>query len=317
MKQGSPVSPLRYPGAKRWISGYISRSIARNHLLPSLFVEPFVGGGSVAIAQLHAGLVQKVVLNDIDPLVAALWKTVFFDTNWLISKILRTDVTLDEWKRQKASRPISTRGLAFKCLFLNRTSFSGVLTNRAGPLGGQCQRSQYKIDCRFNKATLIRRIEEIAAFSPRVAGVWNLPWKSALSRVAQMQEVGALPKASIVYLDPPFYRKASGLYRHYFDHQEHLRLRDFLMDFDDPWILSYDACPEVLELYRRDNTLQASAVHLIYTASQKSKRCIGREIIVSNLPQMVSELQLGVGKHSSAPRRVAQMSQPGRKIAAA
>jgi len=316
MKQGSPVSPLRYPGAKRWMSGYISRSIERNQLLPALFVEPFVGGGSVAIAQLHAGLVQKVVLNDVDPMVASLWKTIFFDTDWLIARIRKADVTLDEWKRQKALQPSSRRGLAFKCLFLNRTSFSGVLTDRAGPLGGQCQQSRYKIDCRFNKETLIKRIEDIAGFRSKVAGVWNLSWKAAICRVAQMQEMGALPKASLFYLDPPFYRKASCLYRYYFDYQAHLRLRDFLVDFEEPWILSYDACPEVLDLYRHSEC-RASDVHLVYTASQKSKRCVGKEIIVSNLPRMVSELQLGVGKHTGSPRKIAQISNRAAAVAAA
>src|SRR6187399_2470570 len=129
-----PVSPLRYPGAKRWMAPYIARSIDRNDLLPELFVEPFAGGASVSLAQLASGLVRQVVLNDADPMIAAFWQTVFFDTQWLVSKVLETEVTLEEWKRQKSANPSSVRGLAFKCLFLNRTSFSGVLTDRAGPI---------------------------------------------------------------------------------------------------------------------------------------------------------------------------------------
>lgn len=316
MTRSAPVSPLRYPGAKRWMSGYISRSIERNELLPSLFVEPFVGGGSVALAQLDAGLVKNVILNDIDPLIAAFWKTVFFDTDWLIQRIRSADITLDEWKRQKMARPLSTRGLAFKCLFLNRTSFSGVITDRAGPIGGQKQESDFKIDCRFNKETVVRRIERIAKLRSRVAGIWNLPWKSALCRVAKMQETGTLPKAALFYLDPPFYRKADSLYRHFFDEKEHVRLRDFLVEFEEHWILSYDACPEILDLYRSNN-FRASDVNLLYTASQKGKRSIGKEVIVSNLSRMVSELQLGVGKKAGSPQRVDSMPRLAKKVAAA
>lgn len=303
MSTGSPVSPLRYPGAKRWMSDYISRSIDRNNLLPALFVEPCAGGASVALAQLAAGLVEKVVLNDRDPLIAAFWRTLFFDTDWLVDKVSNSEVTLAEWCRLKAQQPTTVRGLAWKCLFLNRTSFSGVLTDRAGPVGGKKQASEFKIGCRFNKETLIRRIRGVAIYRKRVAHVWNLPWKSAIARVTQMQATGKLPKTSLYYLDPPFYEKGNTLYRHYFDHSHHVALRDFLLTFDEPWILSYDACPDIFDLYR-EGGFRASNVNLVYTASQKAKRSTGREIIVSNLPRMVSELQLGVGRTASGAKSI-------------
>lgn len=314
MTQPMPVSPLRYPGAKRWMAAYISRSIERNALFPELFVEPFAGGASVALAQLASGLVKKVVLNDADPMIAAFWHAVFFDTKWLVNKVLNAEVTLQEWKRQKAARPTSIRGLAFKCLFLNRTSFSGVLTNRAGPIGGQSQTSEFKIDCRFNKARIVRRIEQIAALNSRVAGVWNMPWSAAIARVSRLQKSGRLPKTVLYYLDPPFYQKAENLYRVCFNHRQHVRLRDFLVKFDEPWILSYDACNEVLDLYRNNN-FRASDVNLLYTASQKGKRSVGKEIIVSNLSRMVSEIQLGVGKKTSGPRRIDSMPKQDIKLA--
>lgn len=310
-----PVSPLRYPGAKRWMSGYISRSIDRNNLLPALFVEPFAGGASVALAQLAAGLVEKVILNDRDPLIAAFWKTVFFDTDWLVDRIEKADVTLAEWSRLKIQKPQSVRALAYKCLFLNRTSFSGVLTDSAGPIGGKAQTSDFKIDCRFTKETIIRRIETIAKYSKRVAFVWNLPWRSAIARVQQMQARGSLPSASLYYLDPPFYQKGNALYRHFFSHNDHLRLRNFLLEFDDPWILSYDACPDILKMYR-EGGFRASDVNIVYTASQKSKRSVGREIIISNLTRMVSELQLGVGKTTSAPKNIPKVKDSAEQIRA-
>jgi hypothetical protein len=46
---------------------------------------------------------------------------------------------------------VHDRDIAVKCLFLNRTTFSGILHGRAGPMGGRKQQSDYKIDCRFNK----------------------------------------------------------------------------------------------------------------------------------------------------------------------
>lgn len=46
----------------------------------------------------------------------------------------------------------------------------------------------------------------------------------------------------------------------------------------------------------------ACDVNLIYTIRHKGRRDLGKEIIVSNLPNMVSELQLGADKHTSAPK---------------
>jgi DNA adenine methylase len=295
----APVSPLRYPGAKRWMTGYVARAIDHNDLLPELFVEPFAGGASVALAQLYRGLVHKVVLNDRDPSIAAFWYTTFFDTEWLINQVRNAKISLDNWKRLKTQQPSTTRALAFKCLFLNRTSFSGVLTDRAGPIGGKSQTSDYKIDCRFTKETVIRRLESVAQYRGRVAAVWNLPWRAAIARVQRMQKQGSLPSTAVYFLDPPFYRKGSLLYKHHFNHSQHAALRDFLTKFDEPWILSYDSCPEILSLYR-EGGMRASQVNLIYTAGQGGKKGIGKELIVSNLPRMVSELQMGVGRSASS-----------------
>ena len=126
-KNNIPVSPLRYPGSKRWLSNYIARSINQNGLTPDLFIEPFAGGASVSLAMLSMGLVKKVALNDRDPLIAAFWRTVFFDTDWLIDRVLKVEVSLNKWERLKKSNPKTIRDKAFKCLFLNRTSFSGSM----------------------------------------------------------------------------------------------------------------------------------------------------------------------------------------------
>jgi DNA adenine methylase len=304
-----PVSPLRYPGAKRWMTGYIARALDQNNMMPGVFVEPFAGGASVALAQLYRGLVKTVILNDRDPLVAAFWHTTFFDTDWLIDEIWKAEISLNNWKRLKSQRPLTKRALAFKCLFLNRTSFSGILTDQAGPIGGQSQTSKYKIDCRFTKETVIGRIEYAAKFNDRVAAVWNLPWHSAIARVQRMQSRGSLPPTALYFLDPPFYRKASLLYKHHFNHAQHVALRDFLTKFDEPWILSYDSCPEILSLYRQGG-MRASQVNLIYTAGQSGKKGIGKELIVSNLPRMVSELQMGVGRTASNAIPIKQVKAP-------
>jgi len=303
IKRSAPVSPLRYPGAKRWMTGYISRAIVCNKLTVDCFIEPFAGGASVSLSLLHSGLVEKVGLIERDPLIAAFWYTIFFDTDWIVNSVLKTDVTLDKWVIIKDTQPVSIRQKAFKCLFLNRTNFSGILKSSAGPIGGKAQTSKYKINCRFTKNTIVNRIKQISKFRNRIAFVWNLDWKTAIDGIKRLQRKGSLSKSALFYLDPPFYKKGKALYQFYFKQSNHIELRNYLIHFDQPWILSYDLCPEIVEMYK-DDGFSACDVNLIYKTSHYGQRGLGKEVIVSNLPNMVSELQLGVDKRSGNPKKL-------------
>jgi hypothetical protein len=66
------------------------------------------------------------------------------DTDWLIDRMWSEPVTLERWDHWRAWRPArpTDRDIAMKCLFLNRTTFSGILHGRAGPIGGRRQRQR-------------------------------------------------------------------------------------------------------------------------------------------------------------------------------
>lgn len=298
-----PLSPLRYPGAKRWMAAYIAKAISYNRLSIDLFVEPFAGGASVSIALLSRNLVKSIGINERDPLLASFWYTVFFDTDWLLDSIQKVEVNLNQWEKYKNSHSLSIRQKAFKCLYLNRTSFSGILKNNAGPIGGKSQSSKYKINCRFNKETLIKRIIAISAFRDKVAFVWNFDWEMAVKATISLQELAPQPLSTLFYFDPPFYNRGATLYRYYFDEDDHLNLRVYLNKLKQPWILSYDMCPEIMSLYK-NSRFSASGVNLIYTTRNFGKRQLGKEVIFSNLPIMVSELQLGADKRVSNLKRL-------------
>lgn len=308
IRNKAPVSPLRYPGAKRWMANYIRLSITQNDVQPELFVEPFAGGASVSLSVLHEGLATRIGLIDRDPLIAAFWKTLFFDTEWLIEQVQQTEVTLQKWNYLKIQKPVTVRDKAFKCLYLNRTSFSGILKSNAGPIGGKEQTSPYKIDCRFNKETIIKRIQRIAKYRDRVAFIWNLHWKTALGRIHYMQERDQISQSVLFYLDPPFYKKAEQLYTYSFKHNDHILLRNYLVSCSQPWILSYDSCPEIIEMYL-DGGFRTNDVNLIYK-TQRHGRGLGKEVIVSNLPKMISELQLGADKSLSKSKYLSQNVSP-------
>lgn len=60
------ISPLRYPGGKAKVSPFIQELLIKNNLLDGTYVEPYVGGGSVALSMLLNECVSDIYINDID-----------------------------------------------------------------------------------------------------------------------------------------------------------------------------------------------------------------------------------------------------------
>jgi DNA adenine methylase len=272
----------------------VRQTLELNNLKPALYVEPFIGGASVGLQLLQFNLVEKVVFMDLDPWVASFWRTLFFDTDWLIDKIKNTKITLNIWKELKVSKPRSIREQAWTCFYLNRTSFSGILEEKAGPLGGRQQKSEYKIDCRFPRETLIKRVLQAAAFKDKVYGVWNCSWEDGIARIKSGQKSKKLPSQNVFYyLDPPFFDEAEALYRFYFLEKDHIQLRDFLLSFNDNWLLSYDLSEQVKTLYgdvmnNKTNGTNHQHVNIYYSLAVMSERRTAKEVILSNLPKLPS-----------------------------
>lgn len=276
------ISPLRYPGSKKRIIKDIKEIIKANKIHPKLYIEPFAGGASVALNLLNDGIVKKIGLIELDPLVADFWDVVFFDTDWLVRQIETIEVTLKNWHEFKHKTPKTKRDRALTCFFLNRTSFSGIIA-RAGPIGGQRQQSKYKIDCRFPKKTLIERIRHAEALKEKVAFVKNMSWEKGITYVREQQNLNNLPQDNLLfYFDPPFFEKADQLYNYYFDNAKHEQLRDFIVNLEDNWILSYDSPEQVRKLY--GDNLQSINASIRYSTGRCSTcRSAKEEIILTNM----------------------------------
>jgi DNA adenine methylase len=295
--KGPLLSCLRYPGGKRRLASYIERVFGLNELRPAWFIEPFAGGASVSLHLLQRGLVERVILADRDPLIAAFWATVFDDagSEWLVDQVMRMPVTLERWRAFRRRVPQSIRGRALACLFLNRTSFSGILHGRAGPIGGQHQESAYAIDCRFPRKTIARRIREAAAYRKQVR-VWHGSWQQTLTRIRRLQDSSRIAGSVCYYLDPPFFEKADQLYRFCFADSDHRALRDAVLKMPEDWIVSYDVAPALRALW--GSAGRQTHIELLYSMPQR----IAREAILSNL-----ELP---GPASSDAHRSARFGEP-------
>lgn len=282
------LSPLRYPGGKRRLAPYIAEALRLNNLHPELYVEPFAGGASVAIQLLHEGLVERIALGEKDPMVAGFWKTVFTQPERLIAELRKLEPTLENWEYYRRTRPRSQLGWAIKCLFLNRTSFSGILSPTAGPIGGYKQSSDYSIACRFPIERLANRIAQIATYADRVEFIHEGDWHDMFRRVGQL----GVPREQVLYyLDPPFYEKAERLYRYYFSEAEHQRLYEGLGNLDANYILSYDAAEPIVTRYS-SNGNSPNHVNLLYSATARGKLVNARELIVTNLRHLPVDMRL-------------------------
>jgi DNA adenine methylase len=280
-------SPLRYPGGKSCLYDLLSHILRLNNLERGNYIEPYAGGCGLALSLLYGGHVADIHINDIDPTIWAFWHCVLNETDALAEKIAKTPVTVDEWrKQQKIIRKKDTTNfisLGFSTFFLNRTNRSGVIES-GGVIGGLAQTGNYKIDCRYNKEDLIRRIRRIRKYKDRI----HLTNMDAVNFIQYCKSV--LPKSSFFCIDPPYYEKGSKLYTSFYKPDDHANLAELVVKLDAPWIVNYDDTPEIRHLYRQR---RQHCFDINY--SLQTKR-IGTELLISStglkLPLILTERQI-------------------------
>jgi DNA adenine methylase len=266
------TSPLRYPGGKTCMLGAVSRILRGNKLERGHYAEPYAGGCGLALALLYSGFVSDIHVNDIDRSIWAFWHVVLNHTEEFIGLMEKTPVTLKEWRRQReilhedSADPMK---LGFAMFFVNRTSRSGI-TKRAGVIGGLKQKSNYTIDCRFNKEELARRIRRVRKYRGRI----NLYRKDAIKFIDYAEN--NLPTKTFLYIDPPYYHTGSRLYTSFYNRKDHEKVADRILALKLPWILTYDYCEEIHDLYTARRQFQFS---LNYSAQVKR---LGTELLIAS-----------------------------------
>lgn len=275
------TSPLRYPGGKGKLYKQVKQIIVENNLQTRAYTEPFAGGFGIGIKLLLNGDIGRVIINDFDYHIYAIWHCIFYETDAFINLIKRTAINLNLWRQQKEIYNDyvnhSLLEVGFSAFFLNRTNYSGVLTG--GPIGGVKQTSKYKIDCRFNKHKLIELIRRIGQYRNQVE-LYNLD-------VNQFIDTIILPRQNELFInfDPPYVTKGEILYKNYFNDGDHKKLADKIITNlqDAQWIMTYDDCELIKELYKSYNPQD---FNLQYYAGTKR---LGNELLISNIHK-ISEI---------------------------
>lgn len=264
-------SPLRYPGGKTAISKMVADIIELNDLRGYDYCEPYAGGGGLALSLLFAEKVSSIYLNDLDRSIWCVWDAILNHTDDFVQRIINSPVTIEEWHIQREIQQnrdaASNFELAFSTFFLNRTNRSGIIL-KAGVIGGLAQAGKYKLNCRFNKQDLIKKIHRIKNYSSRIRISNN-------DAVDFIESVGSDNNLTPFFcIDPPYFAKGASLYTDFYEARDHHHLSNIIENLGDPWFLTYDNHPRIRELYNRFRNYTFS---LNYSAADKKK---GTELFI-------------------------------------
>lgn len=243
------ISPFRYPGGKGFLNGYFASLLKEFGTGPNYFVEPFCGGAGSAWHLLADDHVDEIHLNDADVRIYSAWKAILHENERFCDRLSNVAVDLETWN---ACRDLLTNysgrsydfELGFATYFINRTSRAGIILG-SGPIGGYKQAGDWKIDARFYRETMLKRIRWIGSQKRRV----KLKNQEALTFLKCAAK--RLPVSTTLYfVDPPYMQAGGRLYLNAMTEKKHRALGAFLKsDILQHWILTYDDHPLVREIY--------------------------------------------------------------------
>ncbi len=281
MAQTRTLTPLRYPGGKSQLYDFVADTMLSNNI-SGTYIEPFAGGSGIAIELLLKEKVGKIVINDLDPSIHAVWYAIINNSHELISKLF--DVPFDyttpnvlspvqliqywddiKMRHDKSRFDAFSLENAFTTLMLNRMNVSGIISG--GPIGGRTQQGKYKLDSRFNKDTLIKKVMAIAARSADIE-LYKLDANELITVISH--EPKYEPDNTFIFFDPPYYVQGKNLYLSFINNSQHAILAKNILAMDDYfWITTYDSAPQIADIYH--SASQKYTYSLNYTANKRGK----------------------------------------------
>lgn len=261
-------TPIRYPGGKTKLYPEIRAILEMNDLLGHPYAELFAGGAGLAIKLLLKGDVPSIVINDYDRAVYCMWDAIVNHAEEMCEFIDSAVLDIETWKKVRDMYQnhdgVGDFELGKAAFYLNRTNVSGILSG--GVIGGLEQTGNYKMDVRFNRKTLKKKIMDIAARRDDIE-VTRLDAEDFIDDRMGDSELFA-------YLDPPYVQKGPGLYRSAFDEAKHRSLARKVGDARSKWVVTYDADDLIDDIY---GNYERGDLEISYTANVKT---VGKEKII-------------------------------------
>lgn len=261
-------TPIRYPGGKTKLYPEIKAIMEKNCLVNCPYAEVFAGGAGLAIKLLMKGDVPSIVINDYDRAIFCIWDAIVNNGDEMCKFIDNVPLNIETWRYcrevYRNRNEADDFELAKAAFYLNRTNVSGILGG--GVIGGQDQTGNFKMDARFNRETLCRKIGAIFALRNSIR-VTRLDAEAFISEELQDSTVFA-------YLDPPYVKKGPGLYRSSFDEAKHRALAKMVSTCQSKWVITYDDDALIEDIYAGYSSFD---INISYTANI---RAVGKEKII-------------------------------------
>jgi DNA adenine methylase len=209
---------------------------------PTLFVEPFAGGGIISLTVACENLAGRVLMVELDAEVAAVWQVlVAGQGDALARRILAFEMTRTNLYRALDQPATDTLDKAFQTVLKNRTYHGGILAPGSGALKkGEAGKG---VASRWYAQTLARRIHQIGLIRHKLQFIHG----DAFTVLAEHRE----NKSAAWFVDPPYTagkgkRAGNRLYTH---HQlDHEALFAQLACVKGQFLATYDNDQDVQEL---------------------------------------------------------------------
>lgn len=200
IKLDKRLSPLRYPGGKSKLANFLYSKLQESN--KQTLISPYTGGASVEFALLNAGVVDKLVLNDLDFGVYSLFWTIQNAPYELMDRLkLKKPTHKDYFEAQyfikNDYKGCNVFDAAWAMLVVNRLAYSGIF--KANHLGGRYG-TQEELLSRWNTKDLIKRIEKIHSMSERFE-IYNIDACELIEEFYWGDNV--------ILVDPPYVKKGN------------------------------------------------------------------------------------------------------------
>lgn len=239
-------SPFRYPGGKTWLVPRIREWLMRLPQKPKEFIEPFAGGGIVALTVAFENLADHVTMVELDCQVAAVWQVILSDdAPWLADQIESFELSYETVIDLLNQTPRDLKTRALQTIIKNRVNRGGILANGAGMI--KQGENGKGLTSRWYPQTLKKRIMDIYAIRKRITFI-QTDGLQILENQLGRNDIA-------IFIDPPYTvsskKAGSRLYNHsIIDHEKLFRLVSTL---DCQFLMTYDLAEEVLSLAKLNN----------------------------------------------------------------
>lgn len=254
--------PLRYPGSKFRAYKYIEPFIKETP--HTEYREAFLGSGAVFFQK---ELSKNNWINDLDPDLINFYKVIQNKelASKLASEVVNVVPSKAYFEELKASKPKNDYEKAFRYFVLNRTAYSGIMHL---PNWGFHPIKSVQPD---------KWPQRILSASEKLQNIkiTSLSYEDVIFSPSQNKV--------LIFLDPPYYAAdQKRAYEKSFEVEDHIKLAENLKKLNFDFILTYDNCPEILELYSWANIHRVEFMY--HTANScVTTRKMGKELIITNM----------------------------------